>query len=684
MSSFGASTATRPAAPKRNSSSGVVSKGTIRSPGSDLDIQPLRHQVRPKGHARVVLPRNHSSGRNLAKLARQVAAAEEAQSSKTHGRHRSHEGDTEIRLPGSLDESEMRSPPPPIRRNYTASNLPRNSSHTKLKKNLSHGHLQRLGTTRDLTPLTSSTKSKVPLSPGLKGKSKRPRSMDWDMEKDLHTREVELAMQRQESVKSPRKVGFAVGSVGDNDTNPLPNMEGSGLDEGEWTEESASVSPHSTRQNTASNSRRESVHQERPAAPEPPVSSQETSSSETETETEVPMKNRLSKSDEAALEADGTPAESYMENSQNPQRASAQRDSTDQIAQQPTIHANPAAHLLRRQSGQIPAPALISNVNVMDDTHSMRTSPAASLRSTRSNMVGIASAEGSQDPDELVSRFVPSTSNGSGTTATMQNTPKSGSFHNADEAPFGRHRDRNPFSLGPVSPGSTISGSSGATTPAHGRSRIELKMLQEKALADMEVAAERGPLVPAHVYDRRNESLKSYLQLATLSNAGRLPSSSIPLSLGPEIFQGRFKAVNTELKVVQMFRDPIVDSLSRLRARQANKGSLRQVNQKKETSSLRMTKSAVTLPVRTAQKREPSMLSTSTSPSKDDLSTAPSSTTKPVLTAAKSSLVIKSGRRAPIRGVSFAGADERKEIERENDEISIGDIAKEMWDSVLA
>ena len=81
------------------------------------------------------------------------------------------------------------------------------------------------------------------------------------VEKDLHEQEVELArQQQQEKSEAPKKVGFAVGSSGDDDVDDdAPAMEGSGLQEDEWTEESASASPYSTRQNTANNSRRTSV-----------------------------------------------------------------------------------------------------------------------------------------------------------------------------------------------------------------------------------------------------------------------------------------------------------------------------------------------------------------------------------------------------------------------------------------
>lgn len=646
---------------------------TVRSPGSEFESQPLRHAVRSKNHARIVLPRNHSSGRNLAKLARQAAAGE-ASASRAHARTRSHEGDTEIRLPGSLEDS------PPVRpatmrRNLTSSNLPRNVSHTKLKKNYSHGQLQRLGSTKDLVQLTS---KKPPPSPGLKGKSKRPKSSDWALDKDLHEREVELLQQQQaEKQNGQKKVGFKVGSADDDDSE-VPNMDGSGLDEGEWTEESASVSPYSTRVNTANNSRRTSMQHDRP-----PDRSSLSQVSHFQPGPEIETTPEEADMDGAREDDEVDESPTNETESTNSTIVAAPSDVVTESMQHPvppppTItrsplhaakeHPNPTAQLLRRNSNQLPAPALVSNVNAGDESRSSRPSPAGSVRSGNPT-------PGDQESDELVSRFIPSTSHGSGTNTTMQNTPKSISFHTPNQDDLRGHRDKHSF--GPVSPGSTISGSSGAATPAHGRSRIELRMLHEKALADMETAAERGPSVPAHVYDRRNETLKSYLHLASLNQMTGASPIPTPLPLGPEIFQGRFKAVNTELKVVQKFRSPIAESVTRLQSIRGSKLSLRLPQGK---AGLRTSKSAVTLPVRGSVKKESGTLSNSTTPPKAEETAA---TSKPVLMASKSSVTIKPVRRTATRGVSFAGMDDNDEAGGNSGELTLDDVAKEMWDSVL-
>lgn len=726
------STALRPALAKRTSSYGPGGQGqtpaprpsSLRSPGSELDLQPLRHPVRAKGHARVVLPRNHSSGRNLAKLARQAETGGGGGGAggggdarvRLHGRQRSHEGDTEIRLPGSLDDSDPApAPPPPMRRNMTSYQLPRNASHTKLKKNLSHGHLQRLGSGKDLAGMAH-TKQKAapqlpPSSPRVKSRSKRPVSAGWPAEeKDLHEQEVELARQRQERTEPPKRVGFAVGSLGDDDdAGQLPNMEGSGMDEGEWTEESASASPHSTRQNTANNSRRTSMLEK--AAGQSTLSSVPNARKEPQT--------TQAEGDPEATETDSTQTDGHPERATSPANENLSSAQSARPATQPARsplhaakeHTNPTTQLLRRQSGHVAAPALVSNITALDNARSLRGSPAPSLAQSTSTLVN------EHEQDELVSRFVPSTSSGSGANTTMQNTPKTGSFHTPENisALGGQHRDRAGFSVGPVSPGSTVSGSSGAATPAMGRSRIELKMLQEKTVADMESAAEKGPIIPAHVYDRRNESLKSYLQLAALAQGGSsvgggaggsgagssISAASGTLSLGPEIFQGRFKAINTELRVVQKFRDPMAESVARLQGCRGSKLGVR-ASPQKQAGALRVTKSAVSLPARGAPPRKDggggsgggsgsgsgggsSGLSTSASPPKD--SGPP--VVKAPLTGSKSSLRLEGalpGRRTGPRGVSFAGpldAREARDADRAGkDDVSLDDIAAEMWNNV--
>ncbi|KAF2169833.1 hypothetical protein M409DRAFT_52326 [Zasmidium cellare ATCC 36951] len=691
--------ASRPPLMKRQSSqSSNQSRHAVISPGSVEHQQPLRHPV--KKHTKIILPRNHSSGRNLAKLNRQTQAQAQAHAEeyRRHGRQRSHEGDTEIRLPGSLDESVR---PTTLRRNMTASQLPRNTSHAKLKKNFSHGQLTRLGSGKNLAGLNAAA-NRAPPSPGLRGKQKRPKSAEMSaVEKDAHERETRLHQRKGLG----KKVGFAVGSAGDaSDEEDAPEMEGS-MQEDEWTEESASASPYSTRQNTANNSRRTSMVIDRAAEKLPlgtAAISQDVQAMEQERQARLIREQQRTVPDVEERRAPrphgtGEIVQNALAKGKQPLGQTTQEPPSErpheeqQFPQQPVHpkapqrsplhaakeHANPATRRLLDKSQQLPAPALVSNVSAMDDTHSNRGSPAASMRSSRSNL---GEGAGDQHEDELVSRFVPSASHpsmGSGTN-TAVGTPKHTAPHTPeDESTLaGQRRDRNPgFNIGPVSPGSTVSGtSSGAATPAIGRSRTELRMLQEKAMADIESQADQKPHLPAHVYDRRNESLKSYLNMAPLGE-GRIPHTG--LTMGPDVFQGRFRALNTELRVVQKFRDPIGEAVARLkgcRGSALNKRSSPQKSQQGPVpSGLPSSKSAISLPVHRAQKAS-------------DLakSASPPNAAGPLKRGTSTSQVQSQGaeRQKQRREVSFRAQPETREFERSVEELPPDVIARQLWESV--
>ena len=342
-------------------------------------------------------------------------------------------------------------------------------------------------------------------------------------------------------------------------------------------------------------------------------------------------------------------------------------------------HTNPATRHLLARSTQNTAPALVSNVSALNDARSARGSPAASMRSSRSN---IGDGSGEQDQDELVSRFVPSASHpstGSGGNTTM-NTPKIGSFQtpenestlaaqNRDKAIGGSQRP-------PISPGSTISGSSGAATPAMGRSRTELRMLNEKAIAEMEDLAARQPMIPPHVYDRRNESLKSYLNLDRLGGDGRASfSTNTSLNMGQELFQGRFKAVNTEFKVVQRFHEPIRESVSRLKkckGKQFNQLRAQKSTPQKQVAKMPISKSATSLA------KQPSKLSTSMSPPKS------ASPVKPAMSTAKSSVQIKVSDTRRSKVTFSQTPPETREVERNEEDGGADAIARQLWDMELS
>lgn len=698
-SASAASGAVRPALMKRQSSHSSQSSArhAVTSPGSVGEERQFRQHVKPARHAKIVLPRNHSSARNLAKLNRQSQNADDG---RKHARQRSHEGDTEIRLPGSLDESETVMKPQ-MRRNMTSYQLPRNTSHAKLKKNLSHGQLTRLGSGRNLAGLNAAAQ-RAPTSPRLKGKSKRPKSAEMtDLEKSLHEKEGTLQRQQLERKGSSKKVGFAVGSAGDDyDDENDPQMEGSGLQEDEWTEESASASPYSTRQNTANNSRRTSTVVDRTLERLPgPLSQLSKTADLNQSEATAPqqaVEDDDDSSDDPSPPEMGQvlrkkPAEAPTQTAQPPvsqqealrpaNQADRSKGKEREHAEPPAVarspphstkeHMNPAARRLLNKSQQWAAPALVSNVSALDDSHSARGSPAPSMRFSKSN-IG-EGGDGAQE-DELVSRFVPSTSHPSmgsaGNSMTLPN--KHGGFHTPEEDSTlaAQRRDKSGFSIGPASPGSTVSaGSSGTTTPAVGRSRTELRMLQEKAMADLESAADHRPHLPAHVYDRRNESLKSYLHLSNLGDGRPVAATSVPM--GPDVFQGRFRALNTELRVVQKFRDPIGEAVARLRCCKGSRLSQRSsAHQKQVSSGLQTSKSAVSLPA-TRRTQTAGDLSKSASPPKS------------AIDLKRNAQMAAAGIPKQRREVSFARtAPQQQDSASGGEQMTPDAIAKQLWDAV--
>lgn len=458
------------------------------------------------------------------------------------------------------------------------------------------------------------------------------------IEKDLHEQEVEL-LRQQQAQRQPqqKKVGFAVGSAGDDTSEEdAPQMEGSGLQDDEWTDQSASASPYSTRQNTANNSRRPSLAvekaQDRLTALQPlaPVTNQPASrqtvvdgvpllqmpevqsaneearesSSDTEEEMVSPTSQPLKTAKRQSHAVESTPAVPRPSSHQPPLEAPQQspNPSIRSPLHAAKDHPNPTKRLT---SSSLPAPALVSSVSALDSMHSsQRGSPDPSLHSNHATDGALDQASETPENEELISRFIPSASHPDNTTASGANT---GAAHNTPkQSSFQHPPSSTSFHPNPTSPGSsTLSATSSFSNPATpnlARSRTELRLQHDKALAAREALAERQPLIPHHIYDRRNETLKSYLNLATLgstTNGGGGLNPTQGLSLGPEIFQGRFRAVEAELRVVGRFRDPVAEAAERvrkLRARDALAAKKKGVaGGRAEGQGLRGSKSAVAL-----------------------------------------------------------------------------------------
>lgn len=165
--------------------------------------------------------RNTSIGKNLNKLAKATAAAHDgAQASKNYTTSRF--GD--MSLPSSPRSAHA------IKRHSSAFPMPRNTSHSALRKNQSSGHLPRHGSSKSITKTT-------------RGHTRRNRSQQSDQSQHSQPPSSEPPETPQ-----PPMVRF---DLGDEETQARG--------EEEWTEASASQSPHTSRSHSASHTRVNSI-----------------------------------------------------------------------------------------------------------------------------------------------------------------------------------------------------------------------------------------------------------------------------------------------------------------------------------------------------------------------------------------------------------------------------------------
>ncbi|KAF2657698.1 hypothetical protein K491DRAFT_594374 [Lophiostoma macrostomum CBS 122681] len=198
----------RPAPMARQSS---TSSYVSQSPG-DGHHKPAQHKAQRQhvvGQSR--MQRNRSFGKNLDKLNRTAAQPPPDSAAAKH--HRRNNSGNSISAPNS--------PRPSFKRNASSGGIVRanhqQQTHAALRKNHSHGHLARQGSSK--TALKSSKSEVAPPKKSLANPGKA----------------------RQDSPDDHPTVHFDIGDVDD------------GPDDG-WTEESASQSPTTTRSNTRSNS----------------------------------------------------------------------------------------------------------------------------------------------------------------------------------------------------------------------------------------------------------------------------------------------------------------------------------------------------------------------------------------------------------------------------------------------
>ncbi|TID20932.1 hypothetical protein E6O75_ATG05697 [Venturia nashicola] len=479
----------RPALVQRHSSQSSQVSHVSQSPSEASSshrqghYKPQRHVV---GHGRLGASRN-SSSKNLAKLTK-VTPANDA-TVNNHQRHHSRNKS------GELLESASSSPRPHMKRNASAF-VVRNQTHSALKKNFSSGHLPRHA--------SSKTVMKTARHPPALNK----RTVSNKSENSEQSRDSEPP--------SPHPtVRFALGD-GD-EVGPTDEHDGDG--EGEWTEESASASPHTTRSSTPARSN--SISE----GPMTGMADAHDSTSEAESSnTVIHAPLSLPKS---AIDRTLTPRPVNGSGSHNTSHQPDADAITSRLLQR--VHSNNAA-------------PQVTNISAVVTSESQGSK---SLSHSQSSTV----QDGTPGRD-LVSRFINTSSSG-GTPKDVSLLPAK-QQRRPDSADLDSHK-RNKSTPNFVEPGSSPPSSitnRTTTTPSElPPSRTQIKMQLMRASSNIE-QSQKG--VPA-VLPRPNAA-------HILGHGG---SFSLNQGVAPQI-QALFSQTAKEYQVVRRFRNPVGEAIHRL------------------------------------------------------------------------------------------------------------------------
>ncbi|KAE9961910.1 hypothetical protein BLS_001148 [Venturia inaequalis] len=450
--------------------------------------KPQRHVV---GHGRLGASRN-SSSKNLAKLTK-VTPANDAtitNSQRHHSRNKS----------GELLESASSSPRPHMKRNASAF-VVRNQSHSALKKNFSSGHLPRHASSKNVMKTARHP-------PALNKRTASNRSENSERSRDSEPPSPALAH---------HTVRFALGD-GD-EVGPTDEHDG----EGEWTEESASASPHTTRSSTPARSNSISEG--------PMTGKADAHDSTSEAESSSTVIHEPPSLPKSAIDRTLTPR---PVNGSGSQSTSHQPDA-DAIT----------SRLLQRVHSHNAAPQ-VTNVSAVVTSESQGSK---SLSQSQSSTM----QDGTPGRD-LVSRFINSSSS--------SGTPKDGSLlpvkqqRRPDSADLDSHK-RNKSTPNFVEPDSSPTSSLTSRTLTHGTttpselppSRTQIKMQLMRASSNIE-QIQKG--VPA-VLPRANAA----------HIVGHGGSFSLNQGVAPQI-QALFSQTAKEYQIVRRFRNPVGEAIHRL------------------------------------------------------------------------------------------------------------------------
>jgi len=301
--------------------------------------------------------------------------------------------------------------------------------------------------------------------------------------------------------------------VGDDDDEE--EMEG--VDDG-WTEESASQSPNTTRENTRSNTRQNSVILEpEPGSPEP---------QDKEEPSDTALAGSLKAEEHKMVEQkDFAP----------PTVVTAQSSYQEERNVRPADADAVAKRLLQRNQRANPPPAVTevsarANATPQDSEqfpHSTNGALNASQAGTPmiSRFIGDSSAPGSNDGTPMDTQHMP-------VRKTLAH------HHHESSSDIKRNQSAPNFGL-PLSPNPSEAPGSGANTPGgtNRPSRTQQKLWLQRGLSNVEANSQQ--------------------QVPGLLAPGRMSRGGTMLR--------QYEKIEKELTVVRRFRDPIIDSMERLR-----------------------------------------------------------------------------------------------------------------------
>jgi hypothetical protein len=437
---------------------------------------------------------------------------------------------------GSVASQSTLVPPSPARpnmkRNNTSVHLPRNHSHAALKKNLSSGQLSRV------------TAGKTTVHARTAAQHQRP---------DIRRAHTQPYKRSKSPAPKANRQSFDVGDDDDDDDDEAEEMEG--VDD-QWTEESASASPSTTRDNTRNNTRQNSVVldpklnpyarqlAEEEAANDSSGSDTVGSRSPPGKPTKAPVSLSIRTKDFAAPPPAPTSAPLQHQQQQpptssyNPQVAQHHMPDADAIARR----------LLERNSALNAAPPRVSSVSALANPG------LGDPKSLSTPVAGLSVTGGSNTP--LVSRFITNDGINSkdGTPADQSGFLQGTKGHSRTASQAQTRKEQSDLYRNQSTPNfasqkqpPTPSGSGAVTPdPALNQSRTQQKLWLQRGLSNIEASSQ--PHLPGLLPTGRAQAMRT-------PHAGK-----------------QFEFVDKEWAVVRRFQNPLDAGLERLR--RMNGGSL--------------------------------------------------------------------------------------------------------------